>query len=131
MATFDRPLGIRLLLAALCICCAAGACRRTPAVGDVIVESTLTPPQPVVGMSALTLRLLDAGRRPISGASLRVEGHMAHPGMAPVQATATERAPGVYEAELQFTMRGDWILLVTGALANGAVVNYRIDVKVK
>ena len=35
---------------------------------------------------------------------------------------------GVYEAELQFTMRGDWILLVGGTLPDGAAINHRIDV---
>ena len=66
--------------------------------------------------------------RPVQGAALRVEGHMSHPGMAPVVAQAAERQPGVYEAAMAFTMRGDWILLVTGTLASGEPIEHRIDV---
>ena len=53
---------------------------------------------------------------------------MSHPGMAPVLASAVERGDGIYQAELQFTMRGDWVLLVSGSLSNGAAVRHRIDV---
>lgn len=77
-------------------------------------------------MGEVTLR--DAARRPVRGAKLQVEGHMSHPGMAPVIAKAAERADGVYEVQLQFTMRGDWILLVTGELPDGRRINHRVDV---
>ena len=53
---------------------------------------------------------------------------MSHPGMAPVLAPARERDAGVYEADLQFTMRGDWILLLEGAVPGGAGISHRIDV---
>ena len=74
-------------------------------------------------------RLRDSARQADSrGAGCRVEGHMAHPGMAPVIATAAERDAGVYQIRLQFTMRGSWILLVTGELPDGRRINHRIDV---
>jgi hypothetical protein len=47
--------------------------------------------------------------------------------MPPAVASAAERGPGVYEAPLQFTMRGDWIVLVTGTVPGGAAVSHRID----
>jgi len=53
---------------------------------------------------------------------------MTHAGMAPVMAAAVERAPGIYEAEFAFTMRGDWVLLVSVTLPDGARVERRIDV---
>jgi hypothetical protein len=117
------------LLAIVCACGLSSACVvAAPVARDVSVESTLTPAQPTLGKAVLRVRLLDASRNPIPGARLRVEGHMSHPGMSPVLTTAAERSPGIYEADLQFTMRGDWILLVTGALANGGVIEHRIDV---
>ena len=48
-----------------------------------------------------------------------LEGLMSHPGMAPVTAAVTERGNGEDQAPLQFTMAGDWILLVTGELPGG------------
>ncbi|MGH8638748.1 MAG: FixH family protein [Burkholderiales bacterium] len=120
------------LLAFACACGLSSACFvAAPVARDVSVESTLTPAQPTIGKAVLRVRLLDASRRPVPGAQLRVEGHMSHPGMSPVLATATEHSPGIYQTQLQFTMRGDWVLVVTGALAKGAAVNHRIDVEVK
>jgi hypothetical protein len=48
--------------------------------------------------------------------------------MMPLVVVATERSEGLYEAELQFSMGGDWILIVEGSLSNGARVHHRIDV---
>ena len=109
-------------------CAVTGACRRPAAADTITVEWSLAPTPPVVGGSTLTLRVLDAARRPVRGAALKVEGHMSHPGMSPVLASVAERGDGLYEAELQFTMRGDWILLVSGSLSSGAAVRHRIDV---
>jgi hypothetical protein len=53
---------------------------------------------------------------------------MTHAGMAPVLAAAAERATGVYEATFAFTMEGDWVLLVSVDLPDGARVERRIDV---
>jgi len=54
---------------------------------------------------------------------------MAHPGMAPVLVRAGESAPGSYVGHLQFTMAGDWVILVQGALANGQKIDRQVDVK--
>ena len=117
-----------LLFVALHACAVAGACRRPAVADNVSVEWSLAPTPPAVGASTLTLRVLDGARRPVRGASLTVEGHMSHPGMAPVLAAAVERGDGLYEVELRFTMAGDWILLVSGSLSSGAAVRHRIDV---
>jgi hypothetical protein len=74
----------------------------------------------------LTLR--DRDQKPVTGAHLRLEGLMSHPGMAPVTATVTERGNGEYEAPLQFTMAGDWILLVTGELPGGTPIRKQIEI---
>ncbi|HEY8549314.1 MAG TPA: FixH family protein [Vicinamibacterales bacterium] len=125
-----RPRSIRFRLPLLILlgACSIGGCGRTAA-PDVTIEWSLSPTPPRVGPSTLTLHVRDSAHRPVSGASLKIEGHMSHPGMAPVVASASERGNGAYEARLEFTMRGDWILLVGGTLPDGARIEHRIDVR--
>ncbi len=98
--------------------------------GDAIsITWTLDPSPPVVGtptVARMTIR--DRDSEPVIGARLRLEGLMSHPGMAPVVADVVERGDGVYDAPLQFTMAGDWILLVTGQLADGRGLTKRIEI---
>jgi YtkA-like len=44
---------------------------------------------------------------------------MTHPGMQPVFATAREVAPGRYEAPVELTMAGDWVISVDARLRDG------------
>ena len=118
-----------MLAAALAASPLSAGCHRE-ARADVRIEWSVAPARPVVGPAVLTLRVLDTGARAVRGARLRVEGHMSHPGMAPAIASAIEREDGAYEAELQLTMPGDWILLITGTLSNGRRVEHRIDLRV-
>jgi YtkA-like len=94
---------------------------------DLDFSSTLEPAAATVGPATLTVRLRDTGRA-VTGAAVRLEAHMSHPGMAPVLADATERTPGVYELSFHFTMPGDWVLLVSASLSNGRRVERRVDV---
>ena len=96
---------------------------------DISVTWVLDPSPPVIGtpiVARMTLR--DRDQKPVIGARLRLEGVMSHPGMAPVVADVVERGDGVYDAPLQFTMAGDWILLVTGKLADGRELKKRIEI---
>jgi YtkA-like len=94
---------------------------------DLDFSSTLAPAAATVGPATLTVRLREAGRA-VTGAAVRLEAHMSHPGMAPVMADATERTPGVYDISFHFTMQGDWVLLVSAALPNGRRVERRVDI---
>jgi hypothetical protein len=106
------------------------ACARHGApADDVTVEWKMTPTPPIVGAPALgEMMLRDRARRPVRGALLQVVGHMSHPGMPPVIAAVAERGDGVYQVHLQFTMSGDWVLLVTGSLPDGRRLDHRIDI---
>jgi hypothetical protein len=97
---------------------------------DAPVDLTwsLRPATAVVGPATLTLSLRASSGGPIAGAKVGLEAHMTHPGMAPVMAAAVERTPGVYEVDFAFTMQGDWVLLVSVSLPDGARVERRIDV---
>jgi len=91
----------------------------------------IVPDPPVAGPLRIALELSDQGsrgtRQPLSGAVVRVEGNMSHPGMVPVLATAREVAPGHYEAPLSLTMAGDWIFLIDAELPDGRKLHRQID----
>ena len=75
-----------------------------------------------------TLTLRNKAQQPVLGARLHLEGHMSHPGMAPVTADLVERDGGIYETRLQFSMAGDWVLLVAGELPGGARLTRQIEI---
>ncbi len=118
-------LGFVLLAAAL----ANGGCRHESRTAPPLdLTWTLRPQPPVVGASTLTVTLRDAFRAPVTGATVRLEAHMTHPGMAPALANGTERSPGVYELPFLFEMQGDWMLLVSVVTPTGTRVERRIDI---
>lgn len=49
--------------------------------------------------------------------------------MAPTFGDAHETSPGRYEAQVNFTMRGDWVLLLHITLADGRKFDKQVDVK--
>jgi YtkA-like protein len=108
---------------------AMSACRPAPPAAEAIDLSwTLTPARPTVGPATLTVTVGEP-QAAASGTTVRVVGHMTHPGMAPVVATTTRRGHGVYDATLSFTMAGDWALLVSVQLADGRRLERRIEVR--
>jgi len=118
----------RLTASIVLVCSLAAGCAGR-ASDSIRISWTLDPSPPVVGqpiVARLTLR--DAAQKPVAGARLRLEGLMSHPGMAPVTAAVTDRGNGEYEAPLQFTMAGDWILLVTGELPDGMPLKQQIEI---
>lgn len=95
---------------------------------DVAVDLAIEPEPPQLGPAEITVTLHDAGGEPLSGAVVELEGNMNHAGMVPVFADAVEIAPGRYRADLEFTMGGDWFILVRADLPGGRSMERKIDV---
>jgi YtkA-like len=95
---------------------------------DLIFEWTMTPNPPTVGTDTVgEVTMRDRSKRPVRGATLQIECHMSHPGMAPVIGQATERGEGLYQVPLKFSMTGEWIVIVKGTLADGRRFDRRIE----
>ena len=119
--------GVLVLCAGLFL---AGCGRREgPRGGGVSVGIEITPQPPRVGQARVALRVVDDAGRPVTGAQVRLEGNMSHAGMRPVSAEAAESEPGRYESALEFTMGGDWVILVRLTLPDGRKIERRFDVK--
>lgn len=115
-------LGLVLLL--VLVGCGRGG-KDQPAVA---VELTIEPEPPRLGPATVTVTLHDAGGQPIRGAVVRLEGNMNHAGMVPVFADSAEVAPGRHRAEIEFTMGGDWFILVHAELPDGRSLERQVDV---
>lgn len=116
------------LLMAAGVVTASEACgQRAPATA-ADVALTLTPATPIVGPATLSITVRARAGAQVTGAKVRLEGHMTHAGMAPVLADAVERTPGTYEIPFTFTMPGDWALLVSMEWPDGSRLERRLDV---
>lgn len=98
---------VLLLLLTSCTRRSASAARA----GDLQIH--LDAESRVVGRTSLTIRISDGSGEPVSGALVSVRGDMSHPGMTPILAEAREAGSGVYRAEFDWTMAGDWIVTVS------------------
>ena len=107
----------------------AGCQRQAEGDRAVQVELKTEPDPPHVGKAVLRLLVTDSDGAPLEGAKLKLEGNMAHAGMKPVFADASEEKGGRYRAEMEFTMGGDWFLLIDGRRADGRSFRKKIDVK--
>ncbi|WP_197454442.1 FixH family protein [Stieleria varia] len=94
----------------------------------VQVDLTLEPSEPVVGNANVMVRLTDTEGTLIEKADVQVEGNMNHAGMKPSFAEMTESEPGLYSGTLDFTMGGDWFLLVSAKMPDGTTVERKFDV---
>ncbi len=119
------------LLAILCATLVSGGCRTSPAV-DLSWTVEERPSAGTQGAEAhVTIVMHDrALGRPLRGASLTLEGHMSHPGMAPVLAAVDETTAGRYEGRLRTMMAGDWTLVLSGALADGTRVTWQRQIEI-
>ena len=103
------------LLGACCLLfagCSANATRVT-------VAWTIDPAPPVAGADTVVHMRLSRAEQPLRGARLRLDAHMTHPGMRPIEADVAEEENGSYRSRLRLSMAGDWLLVVTGTLPDG------------
>ena len=105
------------------------ACKQSASSSDISIEHEIAPLPTRVGAASIKLKLKDKDGKPLGGARVELEGNMTHPGMSPVKGETRETAPGEYGGTLQFTMAGDWIILVNVTLADGQRVQHQIEVK--
>jgi hypothetical protein len=92
------------------------------------VDLAISPEPPQIGPALITVSLSDANDQPIVGAEVEIEGNMTHAGMVPVFAQATEATAGRYQANIEFTMGGDWFILVRAELPDGRSMERKVDV---
>jgi hypothetical protein len=71
---------------------------------------------------------LEASSKPVTGATVELEGDMSHAGMSPVFGEAKEERPGDYRGRLEFSMAGDWVILLHVRLANGQRLERQLEV---
>ncbi|HET9528857.1 MAG TPA: FixH family protein [Blastocatellia bacterium] len=96
---------------------------------DIVVELEIVPQPPRIGPATVTLKLSDASGAPLNAARVRLEGNMSHAGMRPVFSEAREAGPGRYEAPIEFTMGGDWIILIHITLPDGRRLQREVEIK--
>lgn len=106
----------------------AGCGSEGGADAGVKADLALDPSPPVVGQNKVSLKLSDSSGKSLAGATVKLEGNMNHAGMKPSFADLEETSPGVYTGALDFTMGGDWFILVTGQTADGKRIEHKIDV---
>jgi hypothetical protein len=116
------------LAATLTLALLTAGCRRAPEPA-VTIDSEIVPRPVRVGPATISLRLRGKAARPVTGALIALEGDMSHAGMAPVFGDARETEPGHYEGSLNFTMPGDWVVLMHVTLANGQKLERETEVR--
>jgi YtkA-like len=121
--------GIFLTLACLAAISLTSCHRAGDAAPTLSVQQNVAPQPAKVGPAVLSITLTGADTKPITHASVTVEADMTHPGMSPVFGDVKEIAPGRYQARLNFTMGGDWVVLTHIKLANGQTVERQMDVR--
>jgi hypothetical protein len=125
-----HPSSFILFMGLIVILLLLTGCRRAGQndLSDIGVNVTVNPNPPQVGQAAVTVTLSEADGRPVTGARVELEGNMTHAGMTPTLAQPNEMSPGRYEAPLDFSMAGDWFILVRATLPDGRKLERQVDV---
>ena len=139
-----RYRGVRLGIVALALAAAVGlvACgspdpaqhqgaATSGSAADVakVTLVSMSPSPPQLGPEQFTVTLTDPAGQPISGAQLQVQGDMAMAGMRPESGAMTDEGNGRYVSHgFHFSMGGNWIVTVSGRLADGRTFEQHISV---
>lgn len=116
-------------MACAAILLAAACSRQAPAPPAVYVEQEIAPAPARVGPATITLKFAEPDSKPVIGAHVQVEADMTHAGMAPQFAQAKELGSGRYRADIEFSMAGDWVILLHATLPGGRKLERQIDVR--
>jgi hypothetical protein len=121
-----------LLLAWLVLTLAACG-RSQDAVTAAGLQVTLIPDGSYPG-ETLVVAVRDEAGQPVTDATVSVEGNMNHAGMTPVLTSsvldgADGEEDGRYTLPFQFTMLGDWIIMVKITPQDGDTVSTTIDLR--
>jgi len=105
-------------------------CRPNTAGTAIDAQATIEfdPSPPAVGRVGLKIVLTDTAGQPVRLGHLEVEGNMNHAGMRPVFTRLEEVEPGRYAGPIEFTMGGDWFLLLSGQIPGGGRFDKKVDV---
>lgn len=114
------PLNVLLaLLASMTLTSCLGRADSTSGSGVVITMAT-SPAKGATPPTHIEVTLKDDAGQPLDGATVTIRGDMTMAGMAPIVTTATAAGHGRYVAgPLTFSMGGDWVISVSGKLADG------------
>lgn len=107
---------------------AAGCAPASSNAPKMDVTLAIDPAPPKVGTANALVTVTDNTGVPVEGAAVKLEGNMNHAGMKPSFADLTEVQPGQYEGTLEFTMGGDWFVLVTVKTSDGMSSEVKVDV---
>lgn len=98
---------------------------------SLTVTIALTDEVMLVGVAPVTVTVTDADGEPVTGATVALRADMTHAGMAPVLASAEETGDGVYVAQVDWNMGGDWVLTITATAPDGRTGSATLETRVE
>lgn len=103
--------------------CRAGSTAVLPESVGVEMVISAAPNPPTVGQATLIVSLHSIeDDAPIDDAAIAIRGDMNHAGMIPVLRETDRATDGDYSIPFEWTMGGDWFVVVTATLSDGTVI---------
>lgn len=76
---------------------------------------------PGIGTYTMNIRLFDENNNPVNDAQIAIKADMTHAGMIPILANATDGDKGLYKVPIEWTMGGDWVIIIQATLPDGTI----------